>query len=94
MVQLSQIRIGCYRLIQRHSQIVGDHFGNGIAERIGQVQHAAHIPDHTLGRQCTKGNDLHHLVFSVFFHHIVDDLLPPLIAEIHVNIRHGYTLRV
>ena len=94
IIRFFQIGIHDQRFIQRHAQIIGDHFRDGIAECVGQIQHPAHVPDHALGRQGTEGDDLHHLIFSIFFHHIVDDFLPPLIAEVHVDIGHGHALRV
>ena len=63
-------------------------------EAVRQVHDPSHVPDHAPGRQGTKGDDLGHLVLSVFFHHVVDDLLAAFIAEIHVDIRHGHPLRV
>ena len=94
IIRFFQIGIHDKRFIQRHAKIIGDHFRDGIAECVGQIQHPAHVPDHALGRQGTEGDDLHHLIFSIFFHHIVDDFLPPLIAEVHVDIGHGHALRV
>src|SRR5699024_9264765 len=44
--------------------------------------------------QGSESDDLHYPVLAVLAHHIIDDLLPSLIAEVHVDIGHGHTLRV
>ncbi len=90
----AHLRIHLQRLLQGDTQLRRHHLGNGIHKSIGQVHDSSHIPQHAFGRQGTEGDDLHHLVFPIFAGHIVDDLLPSLKAEIHVNIGHGYTLRI
>ena len=74
--------------------LIGNHFCNPVHIGIGQIHHPPYVADHTLGRHCTEGDDLHHLIAAVFPAHIVNYLLPSLIAEVHVDIRHGNTLRV
>ena len=94
VIELLKLGIALQRLVDRDIKLVGDHFRDGIHSCIGQIHNTAHIPDHTPGRQRTESDDLYHLVFSVFPHHIVDDLLAPFKAEIHVDIGHGHPLRV
>ena len=71
-----------------------NHFGNGIHLCIRHIKDTAYITDNTAGCQGTKGNDLNHTVFTIFAHNIIDYFLSSLKSKIHVNIRHGYSLRV
>ena len=65
-----------------------------VAEAVGQVHDAPHIADHAAGRQGTESDDLGHLILPVLFHNVVDNFLTALVAEIHVDIGHGYSFRV
>ena len=71
-----------------------NHFRNGIYLGIWHIEDTAYITDNTAGCQSTKCNNLNHTVFAVFPYNIVDYFLSSLKSEIHVNIRHGYSLRV
>ena len=71
-----------------------NHFGNGIHLRIRHIKDTAYITDNTAGCQSTECNNLNHTVFAVFPYNIVDYFLSSLKSEIHVNIRHGYSLRI
>ena len=94
LIELSQLRIDLQRPVNRDIKLIGDHFGKRIYIGIRQIHHSSHIPDHALRGKRTEGDDLHHLLRAVFAAHIIDDLLPSLKAEININIRHGYTLRI
>jgi len=41
-----------------------------------------------------KVNDLGHIRRSVFFGDIINDLTPPLIAKINIDIRHAFAARI
>ena len=94
LVELLQLLIHAKRLVNRNIQLIGNHLGDHITAGIRQIHHSSDIPDDTARSHRSKGNDLDDPVFSVLPHHIVNDLLPPLEAEIYINIRHGNTLRV
>ena len=94
IVRLFKVRIHGQGFFQCHTQIIGDHLGDGVAQGIRKAQDPSHVPDHTLGSQGTKGDDLHHLVLAVLAHNIVNDFLASLVTEVNINIRHGYPLRV
>ena len=96
LIQLTQLRVHLQCLLDRHTLIllVGDHLGNRIHESVGQIHHTPHVADHTLGRHRTERHDLHHPILSVLTVHMIDHLLPPFKAEVHINIRHGDTLRI
>ena len=61
---------------------------------IGYVQRPAHIPDGAPGGHGAEGDDLGHVVGTVFILDVLNDLLPPPDAEVDVNIRHGDPLGV
>ena len=42
----------------------------------------------------TEGDDLRHVVRPVFFDDVVDDLLAPFVAEVHVDIGHAHPLGI
>ena len=93
-ILLMKLRIPLQRLVDGDIQFPRNHPGNGIHKCIGQIHDTSHIPYHALCRQGTEGHNLHHLVASVFPAHIIDDFLPAVVTEIHIDIRHGHTLRI
>ena len=93
-VALPKLRIHFQGFFQSDIQLLGHHFRDGIHKIVRQIHNTAHVPDDAPGRHGTKGYDLYYPVLAVFADHIVDDLLTTLKAEIHVDIRHGHTLRI
>ena len=94
VISFFQLRIHFQCFINGNIQLLGNHLCNGIHLGIRHVQYTSHIPDHTTGSQCTKGNDLHYTVLTVFANHVIDHFLPALKTEVHINIRHGYSFRI
>lgn len=94
LVQLPQPVGGGERLVQRDVQLVGHELGDGVHIAVGDVERASDVADGAARRHGAEGDDLRHMVRAVFFRHIVDDLLPAHIAEIHVDIRHAHALGV
>ncbi len=74
--------------------LIGNHLGQTVHIGIGQIHHSSHIPDHTLGRHRTEGDNLHNLVGTIFLTNIVNNFLPSFKTEIHIDIRHGHPLRI
>ena len=89
-----QVRIHRNCPIQRDVQLLGDHLGDLIRLRVGQVEDAGYVTDDTAGSHRTERNDLNDPVPPVLPNDIVDDLLSALEAEIHIDIRHGHALRI
>ena len=74
--------------IRHDVENIRDHLGNGIHFSQGNVKGPAHITDHRLGFQLTKGDDLGHIVAAaVLFDHIFKNILTAVDAEIDVDIR-------
>ena len=93
-VHSCKLRIHLECLINRNIQFIRNHLGNRIDLRIRQIHHTSHITDDASCRQRTERYNLHHAVFSVFSHYIINDFLPSFKAKVNINIRHGYTLRI
>ncbi len=94
LIQLPEFRIEFQSTVYGNVQFVGNHFCNGIHKSVRQIHCPAHVTDHSLCRQCTECHNLHHFIGAVFPAHIINDLLPSVIAEINVDIGHGYSLRI
>ena len=88
VVHLLEFRRNFQRAFQRHFQFHRHLFCHNIHALVGHSQHTAHIADGVAGGHGAKGDDLGHMVCAVLAVDVVDDLLPPLVAEIHVEIGH------
>ena len=56
---------------------------------IRHLQHASDVAQHAARLQSAEGDDLRHLFASVFFLHVADHLVAPVLTEIDVEVRHG-----
>ena len=59
-----------------------------------KIQGSTYIADRTAGSHRTEGDDLRHMIRAVLARHVVDHLLPALIAEVDIQIGHGHALGV
>ena len=73
---------------------IGDLLGDLVHLGVGQVHHPSHIPDHAPGGHGAEGDDLGHVVLAVLPADVLNDLPPPGVAKIHVDIRHADPLGV
>ena len=94
LVSLAKLRIHSQCLVNGDIQLLWDHLGNAVYKCIWKIHHTSHITDHATCCQRTKGYDLHHTVGTVFAADILDHRLSALWFKVHVNIRHGYSLRI
>ncbi len=102
--QITDLRIGIGQFIQlgfllnsflqRHFQIVRYQLGDPVHITVSQVQCASHVPYDRLGPHGSKGDDLANPVTTILFDHILDHFAPAVLAEVHVDIRHGDTFRI
>ena len=90
----AQIRAHFQRFFERHSKVHRHGFGHLVDLCVGIAKHAPHIPDDAARRHGAKGDDLADVILPVAAGYVINDLLAPLIAKVHVNIRHGHALRV
>ena len=96
--ELGHLRVGIVELFQLagnlqcplegHFQLHGHKLCYHVHLLVWNTHHAAHIPDGVAGGHGTKGDDLRHMVRTVFAVDVVDDLLSALVAEVHIEIRH------
>ncbi len=61
---------------------------------IGHGQSAANVSDGCPGAHGAKGDDLGHVVSSVLLHNVADDLIPSVVLEVHVYVRHLFAFQV
>ena len=94
VIKLFQLAGNLQRPLQGHFQFHGHKLCYHVHLLVRDAHHAAHIPDGIAGGHGTKGDDLRHMVRTIFAVYIVDDLLPALVAEVHVDIGHGDSLRI
>ena len=81
-------------LVERHLQVEGDKLGDAVAEAVGVPQHPAHVPHDRLRRHAAVGDDLGDTLAAVALGDVLDHPVPPLHAEVDVEVGHGDTLGV
>ena len=94
LIVLFQLRRDFQRARQRHVQLKGNRLGDRVHLGIRIAQHAADVAHDGAGAHRSEGDDLADMIRAVAAGDVVDDLLTALVAEIHVDIRHGDALRV
>ncbi len=72
----------------------GHLLGHRVHVRVGHVQHPAHVPDGGPGGHGAEGDDLGHPVAAVLAPDVLHHLVPAVVPEVHVNIRHTHPLRI
>ena len=82
------------RLVQGDVKLEGHQPGDPVDLGVRHGQGAADIPYRCPGAKGAKGDDLRDVVAAVFLYDVVDDLLPPIILEVHVDVRHLVPLDV
>jgi hypothetical protein len=88
-VGLAQVLPFLQGLAQCHAQFEGHHLGDAVHHAVGVAQHPAHVAHHRLGRQGAEGDDLGHRLAAIAPGDVVDDPVPPLHAEVDVEVGHG-----
>ena len=61
---------------------------------VGHLQHAPDVAQHAARLQRAEGDDLRDLVAAVFFLHVADHFVAPVLAEIDVEVRHRDALGI
>ncbi len=78
----------------RRGRVVGHHLGQAVDHAERQLHHPPDVAQHGAGLQGAEGDDLRHAVAAVALLHIADHLLPPVLAEVDVEVGHGHPLGV
>ena len=94
--QLAQLRFELERLVERHrfDALERDELGEAVAQAIGQVEYAPHVAHHGFGGHGAEGGDLAHRVVPITIAHVLDHSVAPILAEVDVEVGHGYPLGV
>ena len=94
VVHLFQLRVDGQRLVDRNVQLIRHLLGDSIHIVVRDVERTADIADGTAGSHRAERDNLRHAVLAVLAGNVLDDLRTANIAEVHVDIRHGDTLRI
>ena len=94
IIGIFQIMTHGHRIFQGDVQHCRHQFGNPVHFAERYVQSPADIPDGGAGGHRSESDDLGHMVGAIARRDIFDDLPPPDIAEVDVNIRHGDAFRI
>ncbi len=81
-------------LVQGHAHFERNQLGQLVRQTVGLALHPRHVAHHRLGGHGTEGDDLGHRLATVLAGGVLDDPVPPLHAEVHVEVGHGHPLRV
>ena len=79
---------------QRHAQFKWNQFRQLIHEVVRQIQYPAHIAHDGFGGHGAEGGDLRYRIRPITFAHIFDYALAPVLAKIHVEVRHRDSFRI
>ena len=93
--QMAQLTVVLHGLLDGHSHRQGrDQSGDLLSQTQWKPQHPRRVLDCGARRQAIEGDDLRHPVLAVFGSHVLQHALPPLAAEVDIDIRHGYPLGI
>ena len=73
---LFQFRDLIHRLVEGHFQFGRYQLGDAIHFAVRQTEYPAYITDGRFGAHGAEGDDLGDALLAIFFHHIIDDLVP------------------
>ena len=94
VVHLFQLRVDGQRLVDRNVQLVRHLLGNRVNIVVRNVERTADVAYRAARRHRAERDNLRHAVLAVLAGNVLDDLRTANIAEVHVDIRHGDTLRI
>ena len=84
-----QVRFLLQCLLKGDARAFRDELCDPVHFSVAYPQGPSNIPYYGPGRHCPEGDYLRHMVLSVFLLYILDYLAPPVLAEVHVDIRHA-----
>ena len=93
-VETSEFRIHLQGLFNGDSKLHGHHFCHLIHLGIREIQSLSHSLQNTSGCHGSKGYNLGHGILSVFLGNIGNGTISLCILKVHVDIRHGDSLRI
>ena len=94
LIEVGELLGQLQRILDRDVQGRWHQLSHHIHLGIGHVQRPAHIPNGGPCRHGAEGDDLGHMVVAVLAANVVHHLAPAGVSEVHIDIRHGYPLRI
>ncbi len=94
VVHLLELRAELQRLREPDAQLVGHRLGDPVHVPVAHAHHPAHVADRRAGEHRAEGDDLGDMVRAVLAADVVDDLVPALVLEVHVDVGHRHAVRV
>ena len=93
---LRELRLHLARVGKRDmpARLKRDELRELVAKVVTQVQDAAHVPHHRLGRHRPERCDLRDTVRAVLAFHVVDHTVASVLAEIDIEVRHRDALGI
>ena len=89
-------RLHFARHLERH-ELAGlerNQLGDAVAEHVRKIEHAPDVAYDRFGRHRAERRDLRHRVRAILLLHVIDDAVPSVLAEVDVEVRHRYALRI
>ncbi len=93
---LLQPRLHLARVFQRDelARLERDQLGELVGAAVVPFHDPAHVAHHRLRRHGAEGHDLRHRLLAVLVADVLDHAVAAVLAEIHVEVRHGHPLGV
>ena len=93
-VHLLERRALLHRPVERHVQGRRNLLRDAVDVRVGHAQRAAHVAHRGARLHGPEGDDLGHVLPAVLARDVLDDLAPPALAEVDVDVRQRDAFRV
>jgi hypothetical protein len=91
---LVQLRFLLACLFQRHPQFERHQLRQLIHEIIRQIQHASDVAHHRLCSHGSESGNLGNTLRAILLLHVFDHVFAPVLAEIYIEVRHGYAFGI
>ena len=93
-IEASEFRIHLQCTINGNVEFHGHHLGHTVHLGIREIKRFSHRLNDTPRRHGTEGYDLRYRILAILFRDILNGAVALRILKIHINIRHGHTLRI
>ena len=92
-IGIAELRVDAQGILQS-AGFEGDHTGNPVHIAVAHAETPAYVPQGGLGSHRAEGYYLGHPVVAVAVDDVVQHLIPPVVLEVHVNVRHLFAFQV